>query len=410
MQTPKGTRDLLPEKMIKLQRIIDILRKVFEKYGFQPLETPAFEDFNVLSKKGSGESLKDEIYYFEDKSGRSLGLRFDLTVPLARFLSNNPEIPKPFKRYQIGRVWRYDNPQKLRWREFWQADIDIVGTDSLLADVECLAASIECLKKLKFKDFSIRINNRKLIEFILTKSGIEKNKINEAFRIIDKLDKIGIRNVKKELKEKNINPEIVDILKISGSNKKILNKISKQFPCKGLNELKELLEISKKFKISKYLKIDLSMVRGLDYYTGTVFEIMIGKENVTFAAGGRYDNLIKTIGGPDLPATGISFGLDRILSLIKEKEEKKGIFVIPVNDSVRDKALEICLYLRKRKIIADTDLMKRNLSKLLKYASNNYKWVAIVGQKELKKESVKLRNMITGKEKTVKIKDIKKFI
>jgi len=401
MKTPKGTRDLLPEEMSKLQYTIDTIRKVFEKFGFLPLETPAFEDFNLLSRKGSGEALRNEIYFFKDKAGRPLGLRFDLTVPLARVLANNPNLPKPFKRYQIGRVWRYDNPQKLRYREFWQADVDIVGTDSLRADAECLAVIVECLKELNLRDFKIRINNRKLLEEVL--KDVPKNKILDAFRIIDKLDKIGIQGVKDELKKEGINPNILNNLKLS------LNQIEKKFgETQGLKEMKELMKFSREFKIDKYLKFDLSLARGLEYYNGPVFEVMIGKTRLSCAGGGRYDNLIKTIGGPDLPATGISFGLDRLISLIRVKEKKK-VFVIPVNNILMKKAFDICQDLRKNGIISDTDLMNRNLSKLLRYASKNYSDVIIVGERELKKKSVKTRNLKTGKEKTVKTKDLIKF-
>ena len=163
-QPPKGTRDLLPEDASKLQKIIEVCRNVFEKYGFQPLITPAFENFEMLAAKGGlGEAVKDEIYYFKDKSDRELGLRFDLTMPLAR-VSSSASLQKPFKRYAIDKVWRYDNPGSLRYREFWQADVDVVGSKSLLADVECLTAICEVLDSLEFKDYKIRVNSRKLLQ------------------------------------------------------------------------------------------------------------------------------------------------------------------------------------------------------------------------------------------------------
>jgi len=230
-QPPKGTRDYMPEQAAKLQKLLDIVRSVFEKYGFAPLFTPVFEDFRLLSAKGGlGEAVKDEIYYFKDKSDRELGLRFDLTMPLVRVIASNPQLKLPFKRYAIGRVWRYDQPQAMRYREFWQADIDVVGTGSTVADVECLAATCECLERLGFQDFFIRINNRKVVQSVFEKS-IEGENIKDVFRVIDKLDKIGEEGVRAELEQKitdsrNI-AKIIKFLKISGSNNAIIKKLAK---------------------------------------------------------------------------------------------------------------------------------------------------------------------------------------
>lgn len=412
IQPPKGTRDIVAEEMEKLLLIKDTLRRVFEKYGFSPLETPAFENFALLSAKGGlGEAVKDEIYYFKDKGDRELGLRFDLTMPMARFVMNNPNLPKPFKRYQIGRVWRYDNPQAMRWREFWQADVDVIGSSSMEADVECLQVSVDCLKELGFKKFSIRLNNRKLIEYILKIMDVPNEKISMAFKIIDKRDKIGLNNVKTELWKNNIKIDINDIL-IKGSNDTVLKKIEKKFgENEGLNELKEIVKLCKKAKIEKYIKIDLSLVRGLDYYTGPVFEVSLEAANVSCGGGGRYDKLIKNIGGLDTPAVGISFGVDRLIAVLKDvKDEKKRFFVVYVNDDVKEEALKICQVLRKEGLIADIDKMNRNMSKQMKYASSlGYPFVVIVGEKELKKKSITLRDMKTGKEKLVRIKDMKRI-
>jgi histidyl-tRNA synthetase len=198
-QPPKGMRDFLPEEAVKFNWLIEVVKSTFEKYGFEPLFSPAVENFELLSAKGGlGEAVKNEIYYFKDKSERELGLRFDLTMPLARIASSNPQLPKPFKRYQIERVWRYDNPQAMRYREFWQADIDTVGSYYLVADAECLACVCEILDKLGFKDYLIRVNSRRLIEKLLEKN-IGKEKIQDGLRILDKLDKKGIEWVKIEL-------------------------------------------------------------------------------------------------------------------------------------------------------------------------------------------------------------------
>lgn len=410
-QPPKGTRDIKPEEMKKFLFVKETLRSVFERYGFSPLETPAFETFDLLSAKGGlGESVKDEIYYFKDKGDRELGLRFDLTMPLARFIMNNKNLPKPFKRYQIGRVWRYDNPQAMRWREFWQADVDVIGSSSMDADVECLSVTVDCLKELGFKKFSIRLNNRKLIEYILKEMEVKDDKISDAFRIIDKMDKIGKEDVKKELGKNGIKIKLNDIF-VKGSNSSILNQVEKKFgKSEGLRELKEIIKSCKNLGIDKYIKIDLSLVRGLGYYTGPVFEVSIESANVSCGGGGRYDNLIENVGGSKTPAVGISFGVDRLVAVLKDMEKKeKKYFVVYVNDNVKDDAVKITQQLRGQGLIVEIDLMERNMSKQMKYASMNYPFVIVVGEKELKKKSVTLRDMKTGKEKLVKIKEISKL-
>jgi histidyl-tRNA synthetase len=190
-QTVRGMRDFLPEQAKKKQYIEDCCRRAFEKYGFEPLQTPAVEEFKLLAKKGSGgEAIKEEIYYFKDKGERELGLRFDLTVPLARVMATNPQLIKPFKRYQIARVWRYDRPQAKRYREFTQADADIVGVKGIEADFEIMQVAVEVMRKLEL-EFEIKVNNRMLLEELALKKGIKKEQVKDAFRLIDKLDTRG---------------------------------------------------------------------------------------------------------------------------------------------------------------------------------------------------------------------------
>lgn len=421
-KVPKGTRDLLPEDAIKMQEIMQKCRDVFEKYGFEPLITPAFESFEFLSAKGGlGEGVKDEIYYFKDKSDRELGLRFDLTMPLARVASNNPQIPKPFKRYTIDTVWRYDNPQAKRWREFRQADVDIVGSTSLDADVEVIAVACSVLEKLGFKDkdFTIRISDRRILEGYIKSLGIEN--YLEIFRTIDKLDKLGREGVEKELKNKNIKPSKI---------KKLMDfilDIPQIFPVdpsfavaeQELTKMRE--EITRKlssYGYDKYLNIDFGLVRGLEYYTGLIFEINLNLgSNVTCGGGGRYDNLIKTVGGVDLPATGISLGLDRILEVMKEnkmfknKKSKPRVFVANVddNDTIMNNVIKIVQELRENNINAQINLTKKNLTKQLEYANNlNIPFCIIVGKKEIESESkqFKLKDMKKKSEKELTLKKI----
>lgn len=399
-QTPKGTRDVMPEDAEKLKFVTDTVSKVFESFGFKPLFTPAFENFDLLMAKGGlGEAVKDEIYYFKDKSDRELGLRFDLTMPLARIIATNPQIPKPFKRYAIDKVWRYDNPQALRWREFWQADVDIIGAKSLAADAEVIAAACKSLDMLGFKDYEIRVNNRKFLEKEIGKS-VPAEKIPQVFRIIDKLDKIADVAVFAELK------------KIDCDNKKIRNLIEEKESVKKDPEVKELMGYLKDFGVEKKIKFDASLVRGLEYYTSLVFEISLGG-TVSFGGGGRYDNLIAKIGGRPTEAVGISLGLDRITEAMKEKglfekvRPRVNVMVATVDNSVVSDAVEVSQFLREKGVACQMNLTDRYLSKQLEFAnSQNIQYVVIVGKDEVKKKKFKLRDMRSNSQKEISLQQI----
>jgi len=406
-QPPKGTRDLLPEDATKFQKIIDVVRSTFEKYGFEPLFTPAFESFELLSAKGGlGEAVKDEIYYFKDKSDRELGLRFDLTMPLARVVTSNPQLPKPFKRYQIEPVWRYDNPQSMRWRQFWQADIDIVGSNSVLADAECITCICEVLDELGFREYFIRVNDRKVVDQMLKDLKVS-DKINEIMRAIDKLDKFGKEKVKEELN--NLGFDGIKILNLF-SEKALEEKVYKE----KAKDLFTFLEYVELFGIKKKVKLDLSLVRGLEYYTGLVFEVNLGGK-ASCGGGGRYDNLMKTVGSQDLPATGISLGLDRIFEVMKENkmfEPRKTdtkVFVANVNQEILAETIRITEKLRKEGISCQMNLTDRNLTKQLEYADSiGIPFVVIVGSEEVKKNKFKLRDMKNKKEIEINLEEIVK--
>jgi len=414
LQTPKGTRDIKPEEMRIRQWIVDKMRSIFETYGFQPLETPAIENWEVLSAKGTGgPEILNETYNFEDKAGRRIGLRYDLTVPLVRFIAMNPNITLPFKRYQIEKVWRYGDVAKGRLREFLQADIDIIGSDSMLADAEIIACTISIFNTLGFKDFFVRLNNRKILSALTKRLGVEKKAL-EIFRIIDKLEKIGPENVKKKLLDKGISKDVIEKI-LNFVQIKALKKVEEflKEDKKGIEELKEIISYLKKMGIKTKLKIDLSLARGLDYYTGPIFEVFAEKGIGSLAGGGRYDEMIGLFLGRDIAATGISFGLERITEIIKgrkmikTKKSNVNVSVVATTDEVREQVLEIVQDLRKKNINADIDLRSRRLSKQLEYAdSMKIPFVIIVGKKELENNSVKIREMETGKEKVVKIKSI----
>jgi histidyl-tRNA synthetase len=408
-QTVRGMQDFLPERAEKKQWIEDICRKVFESYGFQPLETPIVEDFGLLSAKGSGgEAIKEEIYYFKDKSERELGLRFDLTVPLARVVAANPQLPKPFKRYQIGTVYRYDRPGERRYREFTQADWDIVGSDSMLADFETIAVAVDAMQALGFKkgEFAVKINNRKLLEEIALCCSVEKDRIVDCFRSIDKLEKIGKQGVEKELQQKGIKTQILGQLE-GGSLEKL--KLQNTAP---LQEMKELLKLLKENDLENFVSLDLSLARGLEYYTGMVFEVCV-KGSPSVGGGGRYDNLIELYGGAKTPAVGCSFGVERLLEALEKKLQPKSrtkLFIAPVGEKCVEKCLQIAAKIRQSGVSCEMDLMNRGIGKNIQYADKKgIAFVAIIGEDELKEKSITVKNLKSGKQKKIKISELKKL-
>lgn len=424
-QPPRGTRDFLPEEMIRMEYVMNILKIIFEKYGFENFETPAFENFELLAVKGGGgDAIKDQIYYFKDKSERELGLRFDLTVPLARVVANNPQLPKPFKRYCIGRVWRYEEIRRDRFREFWQCDIDTVGSNSIESDTEILAVVVEVLETLGFKKFCIKLNNRKILTGLIELIKVPEERRFDIFRAIDKLDKFGEDIVKAELENIGLSKDQINklfkLIKIEGSPEEFLKKaesiLSKtNIGLEGLKELKEIVDFSKSYGFTKRIVIDFSLARGLDYYTGPIFEAIdtSGKNVGSLAGGGRYDELIELFGGRPTPATGISFGIERIIEVMKEEKmfdlpkTKIKVFIANVNENVKKEAIKIAKKLRKDGISCQVDLMNRSLTKQLEFADSlRIPYVIIIGPEELKKNKVKLRDMKLKKEKEVKIEEL----
>ncbi|MBU2100341.1 MAG: histidine--tRNA ligase [Candidatus Micrarchaeota archaeon] len=420
---PKGTRDFLPEKQIFKQEITEKIKKIFELYGYSPIETPVFEKMEVLaSKYAGGEEITKEIFSFTDQGKRELGLKYDLTVPLARVIAINPALRMPFKRYQIERVFRDGPVTTSRYREFYQCDIDVIGTNSMMADAEIVKIASEVFKKLKL-DVEIRLNDRKLLNGLMEELGIEKEKVLSVLLAIDKLDKIPKKEVEKELKEKDIEEKtitkIFELIEIKGKNEEILGKLEKKVSSdegkQGIKELKEILSYAKEYKINN-LYITVNLVRGLAYYTGPIFEILLkkGKVKSSVGGGGRYDKMIGLIAGKkEFPATGISFGLERILDELNEKSEKRKktvtqIFIIPINCT--EKAISLTEKIRVLGINAEMDLMERSISKNLDFASKQgIPFVIVLGEKEIKAEEFSLKDMQSGKEIKVKFSELEKL-
>ena len=418
IQLAKGVKDTPPEEKIVKNQVVDTLQKVFENYGFAPLETPLIERYETLAAKfaaGDASDALTEIFQLTDQGKRKLALRFDLTVPLSRFVAMNPTLKMPFKRYQVGRVFR-DGPIKLgRYREFWQMDIDTVGTSSMLADAEIIAMAASCFNKLKL-DVKIKVNNRKLLNGILEQAGIKKNK-EDAIISIDKLDKIGNEGVKKELVEKGFSESsiakmfsmIKEGITLEGLNNKITTEVGKE----GLQELEELFNYLKQMGV-KTAKFDVSLARGLAYYTGTVFEVFLNKGTITssLAGGGRYDEMIGQFlgGGRIIPAVGISFGIAPIMDTLNElnpevKKTPAQVYVIPMG-TIKE-SLAIASKLREAGISVDFSLGKKGMSKNLEYANAlNIPYVIILGEDELSKNKILLRDMKTGDQKLLTVEQI----
>lgn len=388
-QPPRGTRDYLPEEMFSRRLVFEKIRGVFERYGYGEVCSPAFEDFALLSKK-SGPDIEKEIYSFKDKSGRELGLRFDPTVPICRIVAAKPELPKPVRFYYITNMWRYDRPQAGRFREFWQAGVELIGPKMPDADAEMIVLVSEALKAVGIKNFYFRVNSRGIMESLIKKAGIPEGKKFDVFRAIDKLAKVGESGVRKELERYGLSKGMVEkflgLVRKGSGNSAELESVVKTLKGMGIGNI----------------KIDLSIVRGIDYYTGFVFETFVkGFESLgSVASGGRYDTLAKFYGGRDLPATGFGIGIERLMEIVKKnKFSPVKVMVINVNEQLLGKAQGVAQQLRKQGIACEADLMGRSLRKQMEYAnSKGIPWALFVGENELKSKKFTLRDMVSGKE------------
>ena len=430
--TPRGTRDFMPKEMARREYVFSIVKDVFSSFGFKQIETPAFESWELLGAKGGGgQEIKDDIYLFKDKGGREMGLRFDLTVPTARLIAQNPQLLKPFKRFQIGRVWRYDKPQAGRYREFWQADVDIFGSTSMAAEAECIAVFSSCLDKLGFRGYKIKLNNRKILNGIVDFVKITKSKAPAVFRAMDKLDKLGMKVVKEELSDVGIELEkiemLFEIIETAGKPKQVIESVRKILSGNleaeaGLNELEQIVEFSKGYGTSKYIEIDFSLVRGLEYYSGPIFEITV-KSDIgigSVAGGGRYDNLIGLYGGPNTPATGFSLGIERIMAIMQELRMFKGktdestkVFIATAGDELKlsTSAIELSNKLRDSGIKTETDVMGRKLKQSFEYAEKSgIPYVIVVGDAEIKSSKFTLKELKNREQKTLKLEAIIKLL
>ena len=422
-RTLPGFMEFKPNEQILFNQIKEKIEESYKRFGFLPLDTPILELSEVLLAKAGGETEK-QIYRFT--RGDDLAMRFDLTVPLAKYVSKNyGELQFPFRRYQIGKVYRGERPQKGRFREFYQADIDIIGDGelSIMNDAEIPSIIYTTFKNLGFDDFTIRINNRKIINGLFEYLNIVELS-TEIMRIIDKLEKIGKENVKLELLKLNIEEEIVDkileFISISGNNEEKIKALEKlniknEVFEKGLFELKEVVKYIRLFGVpEENFSIDLTIARGLDYYTGTVYETFLDnyREIGSVCSGGRYDNLAENYTDKSLPGVGIAIGVTRLfdqlndLKLIKtEKESISDVLVISTSDDVSE-CLPIANTFRKEGINTEVYMNDKKMKAKFKYADRlKIPYVAIIGEDELKENKVSLKNLVTGKQDTINIQE-----
>lgn len=425
-----GFMELNPDEQILFNKMVDTIRKTYEKYGFWPLDTPVIEYSNVLLAKAGGETEK-QIYRF-NKGDNDLSLRFDLTVPLAKYVASRYNtLTFPFKRYQIGKVYRGERPQKGRYREFYQCDVDIIGDEvlSLRYDAEVPMVIYDIFKKFDFGDFVIRINNRKILNGFFNSLGL--NDISsDILRIIDKIEKIGEEEVRRELKEYNIDEDeinkIITFINIKGSNSEIISElkglnISDEVFNNGVYELESVINYLNDMDIDeKYYNIDLTIARGLDYYTGSVYETrLIDYPSIgSVCSGGRYDNLAEYYTDKKLPGVGISIGLTRLFYQLMEagiiKKDNSGCadaIIVPMDNIDYKYVYSIASLIRNDFRVDICYLDNKKFKNKMKYVDNSkVKFAIIIGEDEVNNNYVTIKNMVSGEQNMVKKEEINSFI
>ncbi len=430
IQPPKGTRDFLPEEMVLRRKVMETIRESFALYGFVEIDSPVFEYFELLSRK-CGSEIEKEIYVFEDKAKRKLGLRFEFTSPLGRYYATNAEkLTKPFKRYIIGKVYRYENTQAGRYREFYQADADIIGSYSMNVELELLDLAVFTLEKLSMGNYEIVINDRKILDGIINAAGIDESKKDAALRALDKTAKIGEAGVIKEFNENGIgegnyrsfmrlidlDPGLDDAKKLTALKERINEYVKdesiKNKTNEGIEELSFIIENERKAGACEGLnviKFDPLLVRGLGYYTGPIFEIKSKDISIgSFAAGGRYDNLVELYGSRPEGACGISFGVERIIDIVTERDKDifkslsspVRLYIVYLSESERTSALKTAKFFRLKGINAELSVSEGpNIGKEIKYADKKgIEYIAVIGGREASEKKLTLKNLKTRKE------------
>ena len=427
-KTLSGFMELSPLDQIEFDRIKTIIEDTYKLYGFYPLDTPIIEYSSVLLAKAGGETEK-QIYRF-NKGDNDLSLRFDLTVPLAKYVSARyNELSFPFKRYQIGKVFRGERPQKGRFREFYQCDIDVIGDGelSLMYDAEIPSIIYDIFTKMNIGKFVIRINSRKILNGFFENLNLS-DKYQDILRIIDKMEKVSEEDLIDMLKEINLTDEIVNkilsFVKIKGSNENILNSlknlnIENEMFVNGINELETVINSLRAMNIDEeYFAIDLTIARGLDYYTGVVYETkLVDYPQIgSVCSGGRYDDLATYYTDKKLPGVGISIGLTRLFYQLKENgiinneiNSPVDVMILPMTEDYK-MCLEVSKKIRELGIFTSICYINKKFKSKIKYADNmNSKYAVIIGEDEINTNTLTIKNMVTGEQNQVKFDEIKEF-
>jgi histidyl-tRNA synthetase len=441
-------RDFLPADVRKREYVIGVIKQVYERYGFEPLETPAVENIETLMGK-YGEESNQLIFKIlkrgeHEKTGEAdLALRYDLTVPLARVVAQyQNELPKFFKRYQIQPVWRADRPARGRFREFYQCDVDVLGSRSMVVEAELIAAASDALVALGFNDFTIRLNHRQVLTGILDQAGVAREKHVEALIALDKMDKAGPAGVAKELNDRGIVDEsavklmrffeglagvqhALDLADLgegarSAYNADVLGRLVEfigpnEIGAGGVDELRQIIQFAKASGTDQRIKLDPTLARGLAYYTGAIIEINVADLSGSLGGGGRYDNLVGMFLGKDLPACGFSLGLERIIVVMSEREmfpvalvtSPADMMVTVWNDASVGESMALASELRSKGLRVDLYPEADKLAKQFKYAaSRGIPFVAILGDEERAKGEIAIKDMKSGEQRSVKRAEI----
>ena len=434
---PKGTRDYNPDEMKKREYLFEVFKYNFNLYGFNCIETPSMENSEVLNGKYGEEG--DRLIYRILDSGNFLknidnknnissnklkskiskkGLRYDLTVPFARYVSmNRDKITMPFKRYQIQPVWRADRPQKGRFREFYQCDVDYIGTKSIVCESEIISLVYSIFNKLKFDNFEIKLNNRKILLGISEELNF-KNKFEKFCILIDKIDKIGVSGLQKEMKLNKFPTssikKLISLIELKGNNSSKINYV-KTFLSNSKIGLEGISEIENLMKIKNDFTLDFTLARGLSYYTSTIFEVVPTNNNIgSLCGGGRYDDLTEIFGYKNISGIGISFGIERIIEVLntnnlfpKKIESNNNVLISYLSNDLIKNSLKLANKLREKGIPTDLYSEKAKLKKQLQYANNNnIPFVIIIGEDEIKNKKYMLKNMKDGNQNLLTINEI----
>lgn len=421
VQILKGTRDFLPAQYLARRKVVEKIQTVFERFGFEPMETPALEYAETLEEK-YGEEGERLIYKFSDRGGREVALRYDLTVPLARTMAMY-RVEKPFRRYQISPVWRADKPQKGRYREFWQCDADIVGSEEIWADAEVVGLTCAALKEIGLEGFTVKINHRKILSGIALYGGIKEQLIGKFFITIDKADKIGWDAVRRELRDGGFPDSVVEkTLAVLVEERErdemldVLEDVLKDVPParEGIADLRALGRLLEAQGVERSaFRFDPGLARGLDYYTGPIFETTLEQPRIgSISGGGRFNGLIGMFGGQATPATGTSLGLERIIAVMEElgmladPAPVAEVLVTVFDRSSADMSFKLASELRRAGINAEIYVREDRLKKQLSYANNRgIGLVIMAGPDEIRRGEVMVRDMKAQSQVSVPRKD-----